>query len=584
MTDLKSEEKLAQRARLRDELAAKKAERVEQLKAYNFYLMIARYNINARACPREFFLFWARHLAWAAPYIVRGFINGFGRMVGFIYFLPVIFVVFLILCAIFPPLLIFIELLVFVFLIGVIVFLTLILLCIAGYVPIFMAVLKRRINDVSKTAAEAHSRFLLFVFSLSVIPLTLLACCCSWAGFSLFTTGGALHWLVNLACVILIFSVASIVCQMYYYTNRAGVIGENFAGTNPVEVPITHDSIAQLGGQTGSRLWHIVAIVLMVCAAVISFAASYSFIALVQYGGKIDFLLHFISPIGLSWLLYGLQTVSCLVALVVLFMPTRAKKGMLSDLEIARINACFMPQYPTVTDELRNSATQSLEIKRKQLPPVLLSVFSKLKFAFKILISPCYYLVGIIVLVLMVKLSPVFMCTLPIIAVVLMTGCRYVHYRMLDDIESADLKKLFVASSKQLLSIARTIAMWPFLKAEKKSVKMCSPVVQKQVWVKNVSFIDPLGLHHLALGDVEMCGIQTMFCILIIGIPFSWLWSIFDGLRYANMKEDEFLRNYPEYCAYRGKWDRILSGASWFAQVIVGPVVTLAAIMAIAFA
>lgn len=526
------------------------------------YFFFFRYNVSARACPQEFFLFWTRHLAWAAPYIVRGIYTGIGAILAHIYFLPITIGIIVLLCCIFPPLLVFLMISIVCFIMTAIWVTTGVLLCVAGYLPIFLAALKRRMNDVSTSASESRTRFIMFNGILVLMLVSALTRLLSILNIQVFAPNGSLHLIVSCAGIIQLAGGVLTICQMYYYSTRAGIKGDNFAGANPIEVPMNETSLIEQGGKTSSALWHLLSVILFVIVAMLSLALSYSFLKALETSSTFIIVLKTIHLGGLACLLYVPQTLMLVVAAVVVLFPSRWKKGLLSKEEIDRINACLLPRYATITDELRARAERDDEN-----PPIAKKIgfLAKLALrAFKIFMSPCYYTILIMGVVMMFNNSPIFILSLPVIAFVIFAASLYLHQKLTGNSESMSFTALLGNAVRREISLLRAICLWPFLKSEKKLPQ----VTKRRIWMRNVAFVDPLGLRYLVLGNYQMCGILSMFCILIAGIPVAWLWSIMDGLRYANMTDDEFLKTYPDYCTNRGKLDGALATISKVSQFI----------------
>ena len=80
-----------------------------------------------------------------------------------------------------------------------------------------------------------------------------------------------------------------------------------------------------------------------------------------------------------------------------------------------------------------------------------------------------------------------------------------------------------------------------------------------------------------------MGGIQILFCLLFVGIPISWLWSIFDGIRFSRMSDEEFLVEYHDYCCTNGFMDKVVRLMSKFA-IWVAPIAAAMVLLVFAFA
>lgn len=562
MTQEEKQKRAEEKALRRTEFRKKREERLAQLSTLSRYFFFFRYNVSARACPQEFFLFWTRQLAWAAPYIVRGIYNGIGALLAHIYFLPITIGIIVLLCCIFPPLLVYLMISVVCSMMAAIWVASGVLLCVAAYLPVFLAALKRRMNDVSTSATESRTRFVTFIGILILMLVSAITRLLSVLGIQVFAPNGSLHWIVSCAGILLLTGGALTICQMYYYSTRAGVKGDNFAGVNPIEVPMTEASMVAHGEKTSSRIWHLFSVILIAIAVLLSLAMSYSFLKAIETGSAFIIVLKTIHLGGLACLLYGLQALMLVTAAVAVFAGARAKKGDFNKEDFDRINACLQPRYADVTNELRARAERDDEtpsIAKK------MGFLAKLALrAFKIFMSPCYYAILIIGVVMMFNNSPIFISSLPAVAFVIFATGLYIHQKLTGNGEQMSFATLLGNAVRKEISLLRVICLWPFLKSEKNLPQ----VTKRRIWMRNVAFVDPMGLRYLVLGNLEMCGILSMFCILIAGIPVAWLWSIMDGLRYANMTDDEFLKTYPDYCTNRGKLDGALATISKVSQFI----------------
>lgn len=584
MTRAEAKQKKAEeKARQKAERAERRAQRKAQLEALKPYWFFLRYNIDARACPQDFFMFWARAFIRIAPFFIRAFFGFIGFVVSAAFWAPILIIVLVILCCVFPILLAILEWMLIIFLINVILGITMGLLLMAGGVPIFMAAAKRRINDVSTTAVEANARFLVFVASGGVTVVSLIICALSWIQIPAFIEGGSLAPIVKLAGCFFFIGLVLSLGQLHYYTFKLGTKGENFAGANPIEVPLTEDFLAEASGHLASRFWQVLAFVLIGCAAGISFALSKLFFLGIEGAATFDLVFKLASNDLLSGTTYGLQAFAAGVFLLIVCSKARIKKGDLGSSQIANINACFKPRLTEISDDLRNQVIERSSQKSESAFGKLLKKFSSFgrlfwvayKLFFVVMLLPSYYMLLILLpmILLAVVVGTVRSC--PIISasfiVLVAAGIFYcLKFRkeefvafisMVPKVCGAEswgdlrtkLKVCFIAVIKwpigQILKMFRAAVGG---KTGETGEAVESLITKKRVALRNLSFIDPLGIHQFKLRQSEMGAIQLMLCLLIIGIPISWLWSIFDAFRYNRMSDDQFLMAYPDYCVYSG--------------------------------
>ena len=562
------EEKTARKA----ELAERRAQREVQLAALKKYWFFLRYDINGRACPQDFFLFFARQLLWLSQKLPLALFAVMDHLRS----ISITLFILLILCIFLPPVLLCLYMFVLALATGAIWLITAALLTIAGYAPIFFAAVKRRINDVSRTAGASRARVLLFVISAAMILLSLVVCSLSWFGVPAFATGGAVAWMVGLAYVVLPLSFLLLLGQLHYYSFKPGVKGENFAGTNPIEVPLTESSLAESGSHVASRSLQVVSFVLIGLASAISFALANAFVRLVRVPSRFDLASAFVSDF-LPYLVYGIQAVAVVAFVFIVCFKGRYKTGDLASSEITSINACFKPRFTEVTDELRNQVAEAEESERRKRKGAIGMFLGMIALAYNLLISPFYYVLVIATVIVVIKSSPIFAVILLGMAFAGAACCNYFRSVVSEESGPSGWIAIITAPVRQLLSFVRGVALWPFSGESKK----LSKIARKRYRMRNVAFIDPLGLHQLALGQIEMCGVQLLFCFLIVGIPISWAWSIFDGIRFARMSDDDFLMQYSDYCLSKGVMDKLLGLMNKLSKTVV-PVVACVTLMALA--
>lgn len=546
--------KAEDKARRKAEVAERRAQRSAQLAALGPYWFFLRYNVNARSCSQDFFLFWARQLLRVAPYVFLALSN----MLDYVrhLFFMVIFVA--VLCLIFPPVLVLVELSIVVFIMGAIWVVTEALLFITGYLPILLAAVKRRINDVSPTSNVADVRFLLFIGTGIALLASVIVCAPSWIAIPAFTTG-ALSWMVSFGYVFMGGSLVLLVGQIHYYSVSSGVKGDNFAGTNPIETPLTEELLSAQGSQVASQLWRVLSLVLMLCAIVISLALSNGFIRALSAMSMLDPVLKLVSPSAIGIITYSIQGLLIVVALFFVCAKSRLKPGSLSEAELQLINACFKPRYTEIPDTLRNQVAQIEEKESKEGPGWFISLIGKVWFALKIFCSPMYYVFMYFTFYYGGR-NLVFLVTI----FVLLPAAAFAYFYFAALLEKGksgtiDGKVVCSRSVSLVLRVVRAVALWPFIKSGRGTGEKVSLVAEQRAKVRNVALIDPLGLHNFVMGQYEIGTIQLLFCLTFVGIPIGWLWSVFDSIRFSRMSDDEFLKEYPDFCVSRGIVDKVMS-------------------------
>ena len=591
MTSEEKQKKAEEKARRRAEAAERRARRQAQLAALKNYWLFLRYDVNGRACPQDFFLFWARQLIAVSKYIPYVIERFFG-FIRFIYLLPFYaigaVVLYLILCLIFPPLAYIIpcilEWMAIFFAWNVMMMITIALMVIALYTPIFLAAVKRRINDVSSSMVVAHARFLMFAATGIAMLASLIVCGLSWIGISAFVANGALSFLVTLAYVVLGVGFVLSLWQLYYYSYKSGVNGENFAGANPVEVPLSESSLVAAAGCVASRAWQVIAFSLVGFAAVISFAMSTAFLRFMESAAIFDLVFKAASPQFLGIITYGLQGALAVAFVLFVCAKGRYKKGNLGNSEIDSINECFMPKSDAAVGELLAKAEQA-EGQAAVNRGASESFVRIVGLVIRACLSMFYYVLVVMAIVTMLKDSLV----LSVMLIVMAFGgliCRnYFNLKLEKEGVAIDWRAIIIASGRDLLSFGRAVVLLPFTLSDSKvsdGTKLPT-IARKRLRIRNMAFIDPLGIHQLMLGQMEMFGIQVLFCILFVGIPISWLWSIFDGIRFSRMTDEQFLVEYSDYCFTKGIKDKFVAVMSKIA-IGVAPIAAAMALLAFAFA
>lgn len=591
MTSEEKQKKAEEKARRRAEAAERRARRQAQLAALKNYWLFLRYDVDGRACPQDFFLFWARQLIAVSKYIPYVIERFFG-FIRFIYLLPFYaigaVVLYLILCLIFPPLAWIIpcilEWIAIFFAWSVMMMIAMTLMIIALYVPIFLAAFKRRINDVSSSAVVAHARFLVFVATGVAMLASLIVCGLAWVEIPAFVENGTLSFLVTLAYVVLGAGFMLSLWQLYYYSYKPGVEGENFAGANPVEVPLSESSLVTAAGCVASRTWQIIAFTLVGFAAAISFAMSMAFLRVMESAAMFDLVFKMASPEFLGIITYGLLGVLTVVFVMVVCVRGRYKEGGLGNFEIDAINECFTRKSSAAIGELVAKAEQA-EGQAAVNRGASESFVRIVGLVIRACLSMFYYVLVVMAIVTMLKDSLV----LSVMLIVMAFGgliCRnYFNLKLEKEGGAIDWRAIIIASGRDLLSFGRSVVLLPFTLSDSKiSDGTKLPTIdRKRLRIRNMSFIDPLGIHQLMLGQMEMFGIQVLFCILFVGIPISWLWSIFDGIRFSRMTDEQFLVEYSDYCFTNGIKDKFVAVMSKIA-IWVAPIAAAMALLAFAFA
>lgn len=209
MTREEKHKRAEEKARRKAEIAEQEFQRKVQLAALKPYWQLLRYDINSRSCPRDFFLFWSRCFLWAVPVVITGL---FG-LLDYIRHLIFMAIIVFILCLIFPPVLLAVEVSITCFMIGLVLMATYAMHFIALTLPIFLSAVKRRINDLSRNAGEAYLRFVLFVGTCALMVASLGLCGLSWADIPVFKTG-CLSWSTGLGYVFLSVGLILFVGQL----------------------------------------------------------------------------------------------------------------------------------------------------------------------------------------------------------------------------------------------------------------------------------------------------------------------------------------------------------------------------------
>lgn len=577
MTREEKHKRAEEKARRKVEIAEQEFQRKVQLAALKPYWQLLRYDINSRSCPRDFFLFWSRCFLWAVPVVITGL---FG-LLDYIRHLIFMAIIVVILCLIFPPVLLFVEVSLMCLTIGMIWLATAAMLFIALTLPIFLSAVKRRINDLSRNAGEAYLRFVLFVGTCALMVASLGLCGLSWADIPVFKTG-CLSWSTGFGYVFLSVGLILFVGQMHQYSVAPGINGENFAGANPVEIPLTASSLQRQGSHLSSRLWCIISLSLVVLATVISFALSHSFLTWMKTSSPVLLKRESLDMEGVvPFFVYGMQWLAVAAAVAFVVLKSRLKDGDVSDSELASINACFKPKFSEVTDDLRNQVAQAEveDKKRKGFLGIILAMVLAVFKIFVVMFYPMYYMTLIVDVWAVVHFNLVFAMLLPFLAGGIVVGCNYFKARVQDNSKAVNWEKILMDSVGQVVSFLRTVILLPFLKADS-SVPI---LTRKRRMVRDASLIDPLGIRCFALGDREMGGLQVVCSILILGLPISWLWSVFDSVRFARMSDDEFLLAYPDFCRTNGWGSRFLATMSK-ASTLLTPLVVGFVLVALAIA
>lgn len=578
MTSEEKQKKAEEKARRRAEAAERSAKRRTQLAALTRYWSIIRYDINGRACPQDFFLFWERQLLFASQKILPVLLDSLGEILRKLTILPVVIIILAILCAIFPPVLFIVAIILTSLAIGVNMLINGALVGAAAYSPIFLAGVKRRINDMSTTAAAAHVRFLLFVLSGVATLAAFIVSSLSWfCKVSAFMQGGSMFWLTSLAYVLMCAGIVILIWQVHYYSYCPGVSGSNFAGTNPVEVEISDESLAGHGSRMASRSWQVMSIALVVVVSLVAFALSSQFME--EIGGVWAALDLDMSDL-FKMLDYGVLGVITIGCLIVSCVGGKYKKGLLAKSEIDSINECFVAKSDAFAEEMKKKAIQAAEDESKKRAGSAKTTFGLIGLIARTVMAFIYWCTLFMTIVSLFRGN--FVLAIMLIVMTLAAVACYNHFKsnVGTSLKAINWQALIRDSGKQLLHFGREVVLLPFTLSDAKSPDdtKLPAIAEKRLRVRNLSFIDPLGIHQFALGRPEMGGIQILFCLLFVGIPISWLWSIFDGIRYSKMSDEEFLVEYHDYCCANGLMDkfvRLVSKIAIGVVPIIGAVVLL---------
>ena len=572
MTSEEKQKKAEEKARRRAEAAERSAKRRVYLAALKRYWFFLRHDVNGRACPQDFFLFWARQLLFASQKLTVFLVNYGGEVLRLATILPVVIIIIAILCAIFPPILFVVAAILTSLAIGINMLINAALVFSAAYAPVFLAGVKRRINDMSTTAVAADIRFLLFVMSVVAALAAFIVCSLSWFWeVPSFMKGGSMFWLTSLSYVLLLAGIALVTLQMYYYSYCPSVSGPNFAGDNPIEAGISEESLAAQGNRTASRSWQVLSIVLIVAAAAIAFSLSSEFIQ--EIGDLWKELDSAFLPSFFKLLDYGMLALITIGCLLVCCLKGKYEKGLLVASEIDSINECFRPKSAAAIGELLTTAEQG-EVGAVANHGALGSIARITGLAIRVCLSLFYYWCVFAALVIMLKDGRVLLAMLIAMAFGGLVCRNYFSWKLEKETCAIDWRAIIIASGKGLLSLGRALVLLPFTLSDSKipdDAKLPT-IARKRLRIRNMSFIDPLGIHQLVLGQMDMCGIQVLFCVLIVGIPISWLWSIFDAIRFSRMTDEQFLVEYSDYCLVTGIKDKFVTLMSKIA-VVVTPIV-----------
>ena len=581
MTSEEKQKKAEEKARRRAEIAEQNVKRKAQLSALKKYWALLSSDINGRACPKDFFLFWARQLLFASRKLTSFIFNQGFELLRFVYFLPVIAVIVLILCAIFPPLVVYLLIVWNCLIMSVNMIVNAALLLMAAYIPFFLAGVKRRINDMSTTAAAAHTRFLLFAISGALVAAAFITGSLSWFWkVPPFMPGGNMYWLTSLSHVLLFAGIVLVMWQIHYYSYCPGVPGENFAGANPVETEITEESLAERKVKTASSLWQAMSIVLVVAATAVAFSLSSEQLQHMDKSWGVFGFAHFFSRMIVYGML-GLCVVGCLLP----WCCGKYKKGFLAKSEIDSINECFAAKSDALVEEMKRKAIQAAEEEGKKYAGKTKSTFGLIGLIARTVMAFIYWCTLFMTIVSLFRGN--FVLAIMLIVMTLAAVACYNHFKsnVGTSLKAISWQALLRDSGKQLLHFGRGVVLLPFTLSDAKSPDdtKLHAIAEKRLRMRNLSFIDPLGIHQFALGRPEMGGIQILFCLLFVGIPISWLWSIFDGIRFSRMTDEQFLVEYSEYCFSKGIMDKFVRLMSkiviWF-----GPIIGAVVLLAISFA
>ena len=200
MTSEEKQKRAEEKARRRAEAAERSAKKMILLEALKKYWYFLRFAVTGRACPQDFLLFWTRPLLVASKKSTVFLFNYGGDILRKIYFLPVTIIIIAILCAIFPPVFFLVMISLSSLVIGVNMLVNLALVAAAFFAPVFLAGVKRRINDMSASAVAAHTRFVLFAATIGGVLAGFAISSLSWFWkATAFMQGGGMYWLASLA-------------------------------------------------------------------------------------------------------------------------------------------------------------------------------------------------------------------------------------------------------------------------------------------------------------------------------------------------------------------------------------------------
>ena len=368
--------------------------------------------------------------------------------------------------------------------------------------------------------------------------------------------GGCMYWLTLLAYILMIAGFVFLMWQLHYYSFRTGVAGANFAGDNPTEVGISEQTLAAMGGKMASRAWQAISIAAILVAAALAFAlTSDTLKALSEIWRelKLDFEKFFVA------LDFGMLAIGTIVFLAMCFLKGKYEKGLLAKSEIDCINESFKQRSAAETEALLKKAEQEEGAAGEPIKAVA-AVKRLIGLGARIFLSFMYYGCMAMAVVLLLKNNYVVLVLAVALAFGAFLGRNYYKRKLENEQSAVNWQAILGASAKDMLSAGRALVALPFLFSDSKIPEGTKfpAIARKRNRIKYMSFLDPLGIHQFALGQVELGGIQVLFCILIFGIPISWLWSIFDGIRYSRMTDEEFLVQYPEYCFSKGVMDKFV--------------------------
>lgn len=576
MTKEEKLKKAEEKARRKAEIAEEKMQRKIQLAALKNYWWLLRYDISSRSCPKEFFLFWARPLIFVMPYVFLALLHFFDWIHG----LVIMSVLLIILYFVFPIIVTwFVSISVLCFVIGLVLMITGILFYCAGILPVILSAVKRRINDVSRAASEAHVRFVLFAGTGALSVVSVCLCGLSWLEISVLKEG-VLSWMPGLSTPLAILGFVFLVCQVYHYSFVAGVKGENFAGPNPIETPLTESYLVARSSQLGSRFWHILSFVLIGFAAVISFALSHT---VCQWIYKFSLFAEMREIMGvLTFSIYGVQLFIAVLLVLFACVKSRVTEGDLCTLELDSINSCFKPKVAEVTDDLLRQASLPVDEEKTSSSYGAGSILGLIVRLHGVVFRITFYLAavqlplfgGLVVFALIVH-KPIIGGAIIALCLAAIFGLNYIRFKDEGGDVNHGFKKAREAMFDQLRSCGLSAGVaivayekWALRKlwecfspasfATKANDSTAMPsgsipsVKKKRERMMTLSFVDPVGIHQLIMRQREMGGIQVLVCLTFFGILVSWLWSILDGIRFARMSDEAFLLAYPDYCVSHG--------------------------------